>query len=228
MTKFAIITGAARGIGRGIAECLERDGWTVARLDIREDRGIVACDVSDEASVARAFDMVSDRLANGLDLLVNNAGIASATSGPVEALSLADWNSWIGTNLTGAFLMSRAAVPHLRKAKGSIVNISSTRAFQSEPHSEAYAASKAGLVGLTHALAVSLGPDIRANAIAPGWIETRGATLSDADHAQHPAGRVGTVADIAEAVLYLATAGFVTGQTMVVDGGMTRRMIYEA
>lgn len=227
MTKFAIVTGAARGIGRGIAERLERDGWDVARLDIRDGAGIVRCDVSDEASVAAAFASLADRLADGLDLLVSNAGIASPDSGPVEDLSLTDWNRWIGTNLTGAFLMTRAAVPHLRKARGSIVNITSTRAYQSEPNSEAYAASKAGLVGLTHALAVSLGPDIRANAIAPGWIETRGADLRPIDHAQHPAGRVGKVEDIADAVLYLAASGFVTGQTMVVDGGMTRKMIYQ-
>lgn len=227
MTKFAIITGAARGIGQGIADRLVSQGWDVARLDIIKGAGLQPCDVSDEASVAAAFASLSDRLSNGLDLLVNNAGIARATSGPVEELSLADWNRWIGTNLTGAFLMTRTAVPHLRKARGSIVNIASTRAFQSEPDSEAYAASKAGLVGLTHALAVSLGPDIRANGIAPGWIETKGADLRDIDHDQHPAGRVGTVADIADAVLYLATAGFVTGQTMVVDGGMTRKMIYQ-
>lgn len=227
MTKFAIVTGAARGIGRGIAERLERDGWDVARLDIRDAAGIVRCDVSDEASVAAAFASLADRLADGLDLLVNNAGIASPDGGPVEDLSLADWNRWIGTNLTGAFLMTRAAVPHLRKARGSIVNITSTRAYQSEPNSEAYAASKAGLEGLTHALAVSLGPDIRANAIAPGWIETRGADLRPIDHAQHPAGRVGKAEDIADAVLYLAASGFVTGQTMVVDGGMTRKMIYQ-
>ena len=227
MTRLAIITGAAQGIGKGIADRLAAEAWDVLRLDIREGPGIALCDVSDEASVAAAFETLSDRLASGLDLLVNNAGIARAQSGPVEDLSLADWNRWIGANLTGPFLMTRAAVPYLRRARGSVVNIASTRAFQSEPHSEAYAASKAGLVGLTHALAVSLGPDIRANCIAPGWIETRGAELRDIDHAQHPAGRVGSVGDIAEAVLYLAGAGFVTGQTVIVDGGMTRKMIYE-
>ena len=96
----------------------------------------------------------------------------------------------------------------------------------SEPQSEAYAATKGGLLALTHALAVSLGPEIRANAIAPGWIDTSGSDLREADHAQHPAGRVGCPGDIAEAVLYLADAGFVTGETLVIDGGMTRKMIY--
>jgi NAD(P)-dependent dehydrogenase (short-subunit alcohol dehydrogenase family) len=226
MSRRAIITGAAQGIGQGIADRLVSEGWDVTRLDVREGEGVISCDVSDEASVATAFDALSERLAPGLDLLVNNAGIAHPYTGPVEDLSLDDWNRWIGTNLTGAFLMTRAAVPYLRKAKGSIVNISSTRAFQSEPHSEAYAASKSGLVGLTHALAVSLGPDIRANCIAPGWINAHGGSFRPADHAQHPAGRIGTVDDIADTVLYLATSGFVTGQTITVDGGMTHKMIW--
>ena len=226
MTRTAIITGAARGIGAGIADALEAEGWTALRLDIEIGTGVSPCDVSDEASVAAAFDAMETALGGGLDLLVNNAGIATAQSGPLEKLSLADWNRWIGTNLTGAFLMSRAAIPHLRKAGGSIVNISSTRALMSEPQSEAYAATKGGLLALTHALAVSLGPEIRANAIAPGWIDTSGSDLREADHAQHPAGRVGCPGDIAEAVLYLADAGFVTGETLVIDGGMTRKMIY--
>ena len=108
----------------------------------------------------------------------------------------------------------------------SIVNMVSTRAFMSEPETEAYAASKGGLVSLTHALAVSLGPDIRVNAIAPGWI-TNDTDLRDKDHEQHPVGRVGNPGDIADAVAYLAKAGFVTGQVLVVDGGMTKKMIYE-
>ncbi len=226
MNRTAIVTGAARGIGRGTADHLEAQGWRVARLDVEAGEGIVVCDVSDEASVARAFDGLAEVLAPGLGLLVNNAGIAHPHGGPVEDLALADWNRWIGTNLTGAFLMTRAAIPHLRRAQGSVVNISSTRALMSEPDSEAYAASKAGLIGLTHALAVSLGPDVRANAVAPGWIVTRDIELTAEDHAQHPAGRAGTVEDVAEAVAYLATAGFVTGEVIVLDGGMTRKMIY--
>ncbi|MFN4186336.1 MAG: SDR family oxidoreductase, partial [Hyphomonas sp.] len=104
-------------------------------------------------------------------------------------------------------------------------NMASTRAFMSEPETEAYAASKGGLVALTHALAVSLGPKIRVNAIAPGWIAAPEG-LSESDHAQHPVGRVGRAEDIAKAVLYLVEAGFVTGQVLTVDGGMTRKMIY--
>ena len=221
--KTAIVTGAAQGIGRGIADALSGAGWSVHRLDIETGDGIIVCDVSDEVSVRAAFDRIG---AEALDLLVNNAGVAGPVSGPIEDLSLDDWNRWIGTNLTGAFLVTRAAVPALRRAGGAIVNIASTRAFMSEPQTEAYAASKGGLFAFTHALAISLGPYIRANAIAPGWIATDDADLSAIDHAQHPVGRVGRVSDVADAVLWLADAGFVTGETIVIDGGMTRKMIY--
>jgi NAD(P)-dependent dehydrogenase (short-subunit alcohol dehydrogenase family) len=225
MERTAIVTGAGRGIGRGVADHLDARGWRVARLDLETGRGIVQCDISDETSVATAFEMLGEFFRNGLGLLVNNAAISDPHTGAVEDMSLDAWSRYLAVNLTGAFLMTRAAIPHLRRGRGSIVNIASTRALMSEPDSEAYAASKAGLLGLTHALAISLGPEVRANAIAPGWIVT-GGDLSDEDHAQHPAGRVGRVEDIAEAVDYLAGAGFVTGEVLVIDGGMTRQMIY--
>jgi NAD(P)-dependent dehydrogenase (short-subunit alcohol dehydrogenase family) len=120
--------------------------------------------------------------------------------------------------------MTRSAVPLMGKG-ASIVNMASTRAFMSEPETEAYAASKGGLVALTHALAISLGPKIRVNAIAPGWISGDG-DLRPVDHEQHPVGRVGRPGDVAEAILYLASAGFMTGQVLVLDGGMSRKMIY--
>ena len=155
----------------------------------------------------------------------------------MELLELGDWNRVIATNLTGVFLCSKHAVPLLRPGKGAIVNIASTRALQSEPHTEAYSASKGGVVALTHALAVSLGPDIRVNCISPGWIAVdawqksanrRPPTMRPEDHAQHPVGRVGSPEDIAALVAWLISpqAGFVTGQNFVVDGGMTRKMIY--
>ncbi|MBU0910682.1 MAG: SDR family oxidoreductase, partial [Proteobacteria bacterium] len=134
-------------------------------------------------------------------------------------------------------LFAKYAVPHLRLAHGNIINIASTRALQSEAHTEAYSASKGGLVALTHALAVSLGPAIRVNCISPGWIEVgkwrknksrHPPALSAQDHQQHPAGRVGTPHDIAAMVAFLISgeAGFITGQNFVIDGGMTRKMIY--
>ena len=223
--KRAIVTGGAGLIGTGIIDTLLEGGWTVACFDIEETRTKalhVSCDVGDEASVAQAFKQLGW---DGLELLVNNAGIASPTTGPIHELSLADWRKVTDSHLTGAFLMTRSAVPLMGEG-ASIINMVSTRAFMSEPETEAYAASKGGLVALTHALAVSLGPKIRVNAIAPGWI-TEDTDLREQDHSQHPVGRVGRPKDIADAVVYLAGAGFMTGQVMVLDGGMTKKMIYE-
>jgi NAD(P)-dependent dehydrogenase (short-subunit alcohol dehydrogenase family) len=124
--------------------------------------------------------------------------------------------------------MTKHAAPHLRRARGAVVNIASTRALQSEPDTEAYAAAKGGVVALTHAMAMSLGPAVRVNCISPGWIDTGKHRISRADHGQHPAGRVGRVEDIAELVAFLLSekSGFTTGANFVVDGGMTRKMIY--
>ncbi|SFG23636.1 NAD(P)-dependent dehydrogenase, short-chain alcohol dehydrogenase family [Palleronia marisminoris] len=230
--KHALVTGGANGIGRGIVAHLLDLGWAVHALD-RDADGLadlpdhdhltrVEADVSDEASVRSALAGLKR-----LDLLVSNAGIASPDSGPVEDLSLEDWNAWIGTNLTGSFLMAKHTVPLLRAANGSMILMSSTRAFMSEPNTEAYAATKGGLVALTHALAVSLGPAVRVNGIAPGWIVTGDFdALRDVDHTQHPAGRAGKPSDIARAVEYLAGSEFTTGQILTIDGGMTRKMIY--
>ena len=139
----------------------------------------------------------------------------------------------LDTNLTAAFLFARAAEKPLRASRGAIVTIASTRALMSEPNTESYAASKGGLVALTHALAISLAPEVRVNCISPGWIVVRREQeekLRRKDHLQHPAGRVGRPEDIAEMAAFLLDrdrAGFVTGANFVVDGGMTRKMIYE-
>lgn len=243
--RIALVTGAARGIGLGIAERLGQDGWQVVLADIDGPeceqaatrlgpaaRGI-ALDVRDEDQVREAVQR-TEEWHGGLDALVNNAGISDPHSGPLEELELAGWQRWLDTSLTGAFLVSKHALPLLRRRQGAIVNISSTRALQSEPDTEAYAASKGGLDAFTHALAVSTGPDVRVNAIRPGWIDTRSPDqqkaepLSAQDHAQHPAGRVGQPADIAALTAFLLgpDAGFVTGQIWTADGGMSRRMLY--
>lgn len=251
--RTAIVTGGAQGIGRGVVERLLGEGWAVMAVDL--DRAALRelaqahaprplcthqADVGDEDAVAGLFAAYAvwreEIGADGLDLLVSNAGIADPVSGPIEKLSLANWRRWQDSHVTGAFLMTRGAVPLLRRREGAILFIASTRAFQSEPDTEAYATAKGGLVALTHALAVSLGPDIRVNAICPGWIETGPWQKSSArtepehraiDREQHPVGRIGTPDDIADAVVYLADhAGFTTGQALVIDGGMSRRMIY--
>ena len=228
--KVALVTGGARGIGAAVAARFAADGWRVVIADRdmaapAHPARCVQADVADEAAIAALVDGIAAEEGQ-LDALVCNAGFMIRK--PLRDLSLADWNAVLGTNLTSAFLLTRAAETLLRAARGAVVTIASTRARQSEPDTESYSASKGGLVALTHALAVSLGPEVRVNCVSPGWIETRGATLSAADHAQHPVGRVGTPADVAALVAWLCgpESGFVTGAEFVTDGGMTRKMIY--
>jgi NAD(P)-dependent dehydrogenase (short-subunit alcohol dehydrogenase family) len=227
MDKVALVTGGAQGIGEAIAALLAGRGYRVAVADIQKsDFFFVKTDVAREPAVRNCIRRVVKEFGR-LDAVVNNAGIASPANGRVDRLSLREWNRRIGANLTGAFLVAKHAVPHLRKSRGAVVNIASTRALQSEPDTEAYAASKGGLVALSHALAMSLGPDVRVNCVSPGWIAHK--PVRKQDHAQHPVGRVGTPQDVAELVAYLISdaAGFVTGQNFVIDGGMTKKMIYE-
>jgi NAD(P)-dependent dehydrogenase (short-subunit alcohol dehydrogenase family) len=244
--KTVIVTGAASGIGKTLAAEYARSGANVVLVDIKAKEGkssaaaaralggravFVKADVGVEADVKRLMAH-SVSAFGAIHILINNAGISPRK--PVLKLSVKEWDTVLRTNLTSAFLCAREATPHIRKNKsgGSIVNIASTRALMSEPDSEAYAASKGGIVALTHALALSLGPQrIRVNCILPGWIQTQAYDeLRKVDHAQHPAGRVGRPEDIANACFYLTDAAndFVTGANIVVDGGMTRKMIYEA
>lgn len=243
--RVALVTGAARGIGLGIAAWLITEGWQVVLTDIDRQRGeavagvlgenasFIVMDVSSEEQVASGVAEILGMFGR-LDALVCNAAVADPRNTVLESLDLAHWNRVLAVNLTGAMLLAKHCAPYLRAHSGSIVNLSSTRARQSEPDTEAYAASKGGLLALTHALAISLGPQVRVNAVSPGWIdardpsERRAEPLSDADHAQHPVGRVGAVEDIAATVAWLLSknSGFITGQEFVVDGGMSKKMIY--
>jgi len=248
--QVVIVTGGAQGIGKGIASYLLDGNALVVIADIDAGAGeeclaelnrperllFMETDVTDEASVKACIDGAVKRF-NKINALVNNAGIADPGRTPIEETSLARWQHIIGTNLTGCFLTAKYAAPYLRRTQGNIINIASTRALQSEPHTEAYSASKGGLVALTHALAVSLGPAIRVNCLSPGWIEVsewkkknlrHPPALSAEDHEQHPAGRVGNPLDVAAMVAFLISpeAGFITAQNFVIDGGMTRKMIY--
>jgi NAD(P)-dependent dehydrogenase (short-subunit alcohol dehydrogenase family) len=235
-SRVVIVTGAGNGIGAGVARHLAQSGWRVVAADIDASavaataRAIgadaVVCDVGKETDIRALVEEARGKLGR-IDAIVSNAGISA--NGPLSGTSLDAWNRVLAVNLTATFLLAKAAELDLRAAKGAIVTIASTRAHMSEPNTLAYSASKGGVVALTHALALTLAPDVRVNCISPGWIDTgKAGALRPSDHAQHPAGRVGRPDDIAAAVGYLLSdaAGFVTGAELIVDGGMTRKMIY--
>ena len=239
MTKVALVTGAAHGIGRATARRLIDDGWLVGALDRKAGDltrvyrahasrvAIIEGDIGDEATARYAVATTLKKFGR-LDGVVSNAGIMIRK--PIRQLTLAEWRRVLDVNLTAAFLLAKAAERELRRHKGAFVSIASTRAQMSEPNTEAYSATKGGLVALTHALAMSLAP-VRVNCVSPGWIATKDYDkLRRKDHAQHPAGRVGRPDDIAEIVAFLLDgerSGFVTGANFTADGGMTRKMMYE-
>jgi len=235
-SRTVIVTGAAHGIGAGIARHLAAKGWRVACVDADPDGASkiadeiggagIGCDVGSEADIERMVAVARTRLGR-IGALVSNAGISKF--GGLAETSLDTWNRVLAVNLTSTFLLARTLAADLTAARGAIVTIASTRAHMSEADTLAYSASKGGLVALTHALAISMAPHVRVNCISPGWIDTgKHGPLKASDHAQHPAGRVGKPSDIAAATAYLLSdeAGFVTGSELVIDGGMTRKMIY--
>ena len=250
--KILAITGAGQGIGRGIAFRFAESGYAVSIAEADDKAGreaaariealgaqviFVRTDIARERDVAAWMSETVAKLGCP-DVLVNNAGIDA--NGPFLKLTANDFDRVIGVNLRGTFLCSQAAARQMvkHKLRGALVNIASTRAFMSEPNTEAYSASTGGIAALTHAMAMSLAEHrIRVNCISPGWIEvgdwqySRRAKKphhSKTDREQHPVGRVGTPDDIAEACLFLAEhASFMTGQNIIVDGGMSVKMIYQ-
>ncbi|MGX9291415.1 glucose 1-dehydrogenase [Bacillus sp. A015] len=242
--KTVIVTGAANGIGKSIAYGYAKEGARVVLADIDEEKGkrleeqlrkesFEACfqktDVKQERDIQSLMSFAVERYKT-IDILINNAGVM-CTKSPYE-LTVDEFDHVLHTNLRGAFLCAREAARYIKENQkgGSVVNISSTRATMSEPDTEAYAASKGGISALTHALAASFSQDhIMVNSISPGWIETKDEkSLREIDHQQHLSNRVGTPRDIVKACFYLTDEDnqFVTGTDLVVDGGMTRKMIY--
>jgi NAD(P)-dependent dehydrogenase (short-subunit alcohol dehydrogenase family) len=270
-----LITGGARGIGRGLFRRFLQAGHTVYIIDIDASElehvrtlapqwatnnsiwKVVKCDLRDRSRIKEVVDDVRKVFHGQLDVLINNAFATPHTWSEDRTMDddsediMEEWDTKIAVGLTAPFLLSRLCVPLLRKAAqsdtatsaspGTIINISSTRAYQSEMNHEAYSAAKAGLLGLTQSMAVSLGHryQIRVNAIVPGWIhvenENKAADadnvawsegLTQTDREWHPAGAVGGVEDVAKAAEYLIQSSFVTGQEVVVDGGVGKKMVY--
>lgn len=245
--KKAIITGAANGIGRHLAKAFISAGakvWAVdndisglesLQAELYSDSEnsdnlvIEKVDLTNHNEILTMFEKLMS-VWGGCHILINNAGISRFNK--LIDCEISDYDEIIAVNLRAPFILSREFSRfHIKGYYGRIINITSTRFAMSEPDSEAYASSKGGLVSLTHALAVSLsGSGITVNCISPGWINTNEtAILSDRDHLQHPAGRVGVPDDIARVAIFLCQEGndFIDGEEIRVDGGMTRKMIYE-
>ena len=228
--KVVIVTGGAQGIGCSIAQKYVEQGANVVVADVAEPADatihFIKTDVRNESHIQALMAQTAEQFGT-IDILINNAGKFVVT--PPTELLLEIWDDIINTNLRSVFLCAREAAKYMNG--GAIVSVASTRAFQSEPYTEAYAASKGGIVALTHALATSFAEkNITVNCISPGWIETGDyAKLREIDHAQHLSNRVGKPEDIARACLYLTHPenNFITGTNVTIDGGMTKKMLYE-
>lgn len=246
--KVAVVTGGGQGIGKCIAMELLKKGYAVTLAELDSEAGIeteqelkdfgevsfIETDIRSEPSVIFTIEQTVKRFGN-INILINNAAIFGKKN--LDQLTLQEWNNIVNTNLTGAFLCCKYASPHLSVNHGTIINISSTRSLMSEPFTEAYSASKGALVSLTHALAISLAPNIRVNCISAGWIEVRDwkkmsqrivPEHSIIEKLHHPSGRIGTPYDIASMVIFLVDDqnSFITGQNFIIDGGIVKKMVY--
>ena len=220
--KVAVITGGAVGIGKAIADAFKREDTKVCIIDIAPNDYFVG-DVGDKATLEKFVEKVIKEHGK-VDYLINNA---PPTNKGLSTCSYEDFEKALREGVIAPFYLAKLFDKHF--AKGAvIINISSTRANMSQPNTESYTATKGAISALTHALAVTMAGRVRVNTISPGWIDTTGTTYKESDASQHPAGRVGKPSDIAEMVLFLCSdkAGFITGQDIVIDGGMTKQMIY--
>ena len=222
--KTVVITGGAHGIGKCIRESFETAGATVCVIDIKENDFFVG-DIGDKATLENFVKKVIAEYRR-VDYLINNA---PPLSRGLSSCSYEEFEYAQRVGVTAPFYLTKLLTPYFTKG-AAIVNISSSRDRMSQRETESYTAAKGGISALTHALAISLSGKVRVNSISPGWIDTDFVVYEGADAYQHPAGRVGTPLDIANAALYLCSdmSGFITGENLCIDGGMTRQMIYHA
>ena len=220
--KIAVVTGGVRGIGKTICEEFRKAGAVVCILD-QEENEYFTGDLAEE-SVLRAFSGKVIRDYGRVDFLINNAML---TRGGLPDCSYEDFNYVLRVGVAAPYMLTRLFQEHFGE-NGSVVNISSSRDRMSQPGTESYTAAKGGIHALTHAMAVSLAGRVRVNSISPGWIDTDFKEYHGPDAFQQPAGRVGNPLDIANMVLFLCSpkAGFINGENICIDGGMTRQMIY--
>ena len=220
--KVVVVTGGAHGIGKCIAEQFEKEGAHVCMIDIRENDYFVG-DLADKETLETFVKKVISDYGH-IDYLINNAlplnmGIHEATYEQFEYA--------LKVGITAPFYLSKLFLPYFAK-HASIINISSSRDRMSQPETESYTAAKGGISALTHAMAMSLANTVRVNSISPGWIDTNDTVYEGSDALRQPVGRVGNTLDIANMVLFLCSdkAGFITGENICIDGGMTKQMIY--
>ena len=222
--KVVIVTGGANGIGKCISEEFAKAGAHVCVIDLKEN-GYFQGDLADKITLEKFAEKVIAEFGH-VDVLVNNA--APLSSGIAEA-SYEDFEYALKVGVTAPFYLAKLFSPYFAEG-ASIVNISSSRDRMSQPQTESYTAAKGGIAALTHGLAMSLAGKVRVNSISPGWIDTDYTVYTGPDAVQQPVGRVGNPKDIANMVLFLASekAGFITGENICIDGGMTKQMIYHA
>ncbi|WP_421715418.1 SDR family oxidoreductase [Arcobacter arenosus] len=226
--KNIIVTGASNGIGKAIAKSL-RKKYNIINIDKEEkdlkDVDFYKCDLSSKDELLKTIEKIKSKY-NSIFALINNAGFGLFK--PLQEQTYEEWDSVLNTNLRAPYILSKEFSIYLKQSKGHIINISSTRAIMSEKGTESYSASKGGISSLTHALALSLSPEVKVNSISPGWInidENYKPTKEDKE--QHLSNRVGKASDIVDTVKFLLkNKGFITGTNIVVDGGMTKKMIY--
>ena len=226
--KTVVVTGGVNGIGACVADEFRNAGARVAVIDVDEKACVCDLfyhgDISDEAVLIKFVNKVAAEFGS-IDYLINNACISKR--GILSGCCYDDFMYVQKVGVLAPYMLTKLFLPYFNES-AAVVNISSTRAAMSQPDTESYTAAKGGISALTHALSVSLSGKVRVNSVSPGWIDTTNSKFSDEDNAQHPVGRVGRPADIAKLVLFLCSdnSGFITGENITVDGGMTKQMIY--